>query len=227
VTTKSLLVVGAGPALGYSVAKRFCRAGFSVALISRNQGNLDALVHRLGKHGIEAAGFPADVADQESLRAAIAAAKARFGTIDVLEFSPAPDHDSVLDALSITPENARHHVGRTLIGAVTAVREVLPDMIERDQGAVLFTTGASAAVPLPSHASVGLGMSALRNYAQAVHVALRGTGVYAGTLMVATRIQKDTEGDPDLLADVYWRMYTERDKFETVVGDLAAVARMA
>jgi NADP-dependent 3-hydroxy acid dehydrogenase YdfG len=209
------------------VAKRFGRAGFSVALISRNQGNLDALVPRLGKHGIEAAGFPGDAADQESLRVAIAAAKARFGTVDVLEFSPAPDHDSVLDALSITPENAQLHVGRTLIGAITAVREVLPDMIERDQGAVLFTTGASAAVPLPSHASVGLGMSALRNYAHAMHAALRGTGVYAGTLMVATRIQKDTEGDPDLLADIYWRMCTERDRFETVVGDLAAVARMA
>ncbi|OBY28976.1 SDR family NAD(P)-dependent oxidoreductase, partial [Mycolicibacter kumamotonensis] len=173
--------------------------------------------------GIEAAGFTADVADQESLRAAIAAAKFRFGKVDVLEYSPAPDHDMVLDALSITPENARHHLSRTLLGAVTAAREVLPEMLERGEGAIFFTTGASATVPIPSHASVGLGMSALRNYANVLHAALQGTGVYAGTLMVATRIQKYTPGDPDLLADLYWSMYLQRNQFETVAGDLELI----
>ncbi|OBY29314.1 hypothetical protein ACT18_23730 [Mycolicibacter kumamotonensis] len=219
------MVVGAGPGLGYSVAERFGREGFRVALVSRGAMHLDALVTRLADRGIEAAGFTADVADRESLRAAITAAKASFGTVDVLEYSPAPDHHAVLDALSITPENARHHVDRTLIGAVTAAREVLPNMLERGDGAILFTTGASAAVPLPSHASVGLGMSALRNYANVLHAALQGTGVYAGTLMVATRIEKGTEGDPDVLADIYWSMYTDRDRFETVVGDLERLTR--
>lgn len=53
--------------------------------------------------------------------------------------------------------------------------------------------------------------------------ALQDTGVYAGTLMVATRIQKNTAGDPDLLAEEYWRMYLERNRFETVVGDLELI----
>jgi len=220
VIAKTLLVVGAGPGLGLSVAKRFGLKGFRVALISRTATNLDALVAGLQQRGVDAAGFTADVADQEALRAAIGAARARFGTVDVLEYSPAPDHHTVMDALSITPENAQHHVGRTLFGAVAAAREVLPEMLERRSGALLFTAGASAAVPIPSHASVGLGMSALRNYAGVLHAALKGTGVYAGSLMVATRIEKDTEGDPDTLADVYWNMYTDRDRAETIVGDL-------
>ena len=220
---KTLLVVGAGAGLGYSVAERFGREGFQVALISRGQENLDALVTRLARHGIPAAGFTADVTDAKSLRAAIAAAKTRFGTVDVLEYGPSPDSDSVVDALAITPANAAQHVDRALLGAITAVREVLPEMRERDDGALLFTTGASATVPIPSHASVGLGMSALRNYANVLHAALRDTGVYAGTLMVATRIQKNTSGDPDLLAREYWRMYLERNRFETVVGDLELI----
>ncbi|MCX2931753.1 SDR family NAD(P)-dependent oxidoreductase [Mycobacterium sp. CVI_P3] len=224
-SAKVLLVVGAGPALGYSLAERFGREGFAVALISRSSANLDALVSRLADHCVEAAGFPADVADEESLRSAITAAKVRFGTVDVLEYSPAPDHDTVLDALSITPQNARDHLGRSLVGAVTAAREVLPEMLERGSGAVLFTTGASATVPLPAHASVGLGMSALRNYATVLHAALAGTGVYAGTMMVATRIQKDTPGDPDRLADTYWNMYVKRDRVETIVGDLELLTR--
>jgi NADP-dependent 3-hydroxy acid dehydrogenase YdfG len=220
---KTLLVVGAGAGLGYSVAERFGREGFRVALISRNQGNVDALATRLARRGVEAAGFAADVMDEKPLSAAISAAKARFGAIDVLEYGPSPEHDDVMDALSITRANAANHVARTLLGAITAVREVLPDMLERDDGALLFTTGATATVALPSHASVGLGMSALRNYANVLHAALRGTGVYAGTLMVATLIQKDTPGDPDLLAEEYWRMYLARKRFETVVGNLELI----
>ena len=220
---KTLVVVGAGAGLGYSVAERFGREGFQVALISRRKNNLDTLVTRLARRGIQAAGFTADVMDQKSLKAAIAAAKTRFGTVDVLEYGPSPDSDSVVDALAITPANAAHHVDRALLGAITAVREVLPAMLEHDDGALLFTTGASAAVPIPSHASVGLGMSALRNYANVLHAALRDTGVYAGTLMVATRIQKNTAGDPDLLAETYWRMHVGRNRFETVVGDLELI----
>jgi NADP-dependent 3-hydroxy acid dehydrogenase YdfG len=222
---KTLLVAGAGAGLGYSVAERFGREGFQVALISRGKDKLDALVSRLARHGIAAAGFTADVTDRESLRAAIAAAKSRFGAVDVLEYSPTPDLDTVVDALAITPANAAHHLSRALLGAITAVREVLPDMLERDDGALLFTTGASATVPLPSHPSVGLGMSALRNYANVLHEALGGTGVYAGTLMIATRIQKTTAGDPDLPAEQYWRMYLERNRFEAVVGDLELIER--
>ncbi|WP_232839992.1 SDR family NAD(P)-dependent oxidoreductase [Nocardia aurea] len=221
---KTILVVGAGPGLGYSVAERFGREGFKVALVSRNEANLDDLVIRLGRRGIEAAGFTADVVDQESLTDAIAAAEARFGAVDVLEYSPAPEIHSVVDALAVTPTNAQLHIARALVGAITAVRAVLPGMIERADGTLFFTIGASAILPLPAHASVGLGMSALRNYAHVLHAALRGTGVYAGSLMVATRIAKDTPGDPDLLAAEFWTMYRARDRFEMVVGDLRSLA---
>ena len=218
--------MGAGPGLGYSVAERFGREGFQVAMISRSTDHLDTMVDRLVQRGVAAAGFVADVLQPTSLQSAIVAAKAEFGTVDVLEYSPTPDRDSVVDAFAITTANAQHHVALALLGAITAVREVLPEMRERDEGALLFTTGASAIIPVPSHASVGLGLSALRSYANVLHAALRGTGVYAGTLTIATRIEKGTTGDPDLLAEQYWSMYVERDRFETVVGELAAVARM-
>jgi hypothetical protein len=88
----------------------------------------------------------------------------------------------------------------------------------------LVVVGAGAglgySVAIPSHASVGLGVSALRTYTHVLHAALRRTGVYVGTLMVATLIHKNTPGDPDLLAEEYWRIYLARSRFETVVGDL-------
>ena len=41
-------------------ARRFGREGFSVALISREQGNVDRIADSLGDAGITAAGFAAD-----------------------------------------------------------------------------------------------------------------------------------------------------------------------
>jgi short-subunit dehydrogenase len=57
----AIAVVGAGPGLGLSIAKRFGREGFVVGLISRTQKNLDPLTAELNAAGIMAAGFAADV----------------------------------------------------------------------------------------------------------------------------------------------------------------------
>ena len=101
---KTLVVVGAGAGLGYSVAKRFGGEGFRVALISRSHDNVDALATRLA----------ADIMDQTSLQTAIAAAKARFGTIDVLEYGPSPERnrlETVVGDLELTEQSLRDHDG--------------------------------------------------------------------------------------------------------------------
>ncbi|XMN11137.1 SDR family NAD(P)-dependent oxidoreductase [Streptomyces griseobrunneus] len=84
----TIAIVGAGPGLGLSIAKAFGSHGFDVTLISRNKDKLDTLVAELSETGITAEGFPADVADPDQLTGALQAAIARFGQIDVLEFSP-------------------------------------------------------------------------------------------------------------------------------------------
>lgn len=85
-----IAIVGAGPSLGLSIARRFGRAGFAVALISRSAANLGTLTAELQRTGIEAAGFEADVRDRPALTGALAAAARRLGPVDVLEYSPAP-----------------------------------------------------------------------------------------------------------------------------------------
>jgi hypothetical protein len=64
---------------------------------ARNQEKLDGQVAELGAEGITAAGFAADVTKDASIKAAFAAAKARFGQIDVLEYSPVQIPASMAD----------------------------------------------------------------------------------------------------------------------------------
>ncbi|HEY6791649.1 MAG TPA: SDR family NAD(P)-dependent oxidoreductase [Trebonia sp.] len=220
-----IAIVGAGPGLGLAIARRFGREGFQVALVSRAQSRLDALAAILGAAGIEAAGFAADVLDRPSLRAALAAAGEHFGGIDVLEYSPAP-HDQtsdlvVADVTQVTPENIQRQVEYYVYGGVTAAQAVLPRMLERGSGTLLFTTGASSLLPFPQMGNIGIGAAGLRNYVLALNAALADKGVYAAHVPLATWIGSGgPETQADTIAGIYWELHTTREQAERLYSTL-------
>ena len=164
---------------------------------------------------IEAAGFPADVLNAPQLEAALARVKERFGPVDALEYSPTPSATEVATVLDVTPENATLQFGSQVLGAITSVRAVLPDMLARGNGALFFTTGLSAITPLPSLGNVGIAMAGLRTYAYSLNQALAPSGIYAGTLCIGIPITKgDPQKDPDLIAARIYEMCEQRDRVE-------------
>jgi NADP-dependent 3-hydroxy acid dehydrogenase YdfG len=220
-----IAIVGAGPGLGLAIARRFGREGFKVALISRAQSRLDALAAELAADGIEAAGFAGDILDRPSLRAALAAAAERFGGIDVLEYSPAPrDAPADLeraDVTQVTVENIQPQVEYYVYGGVTAAQAVLPGMLERGSGTLLFTTGASSLLAFPQMGNIGIGSAGLRNYVLALNAALADKGVYAAHVPLATWIGSGgPETQPDTIAAIYWELYTSRDQAERLYNTL-------
>lgn len=55
----TIAVIGAGPGLGFSLAKTFGRHGFRIAMVSRTQEKLDQYAEELRNLDIEAKGFVA------------------------------------------------------------------------------------------------------------------------------------------------------------------------
>jgi NAD(P)-dependent dehydrogenase (short-subunit alcohol dehydrogenase family) len=84
-----ILVLGAGPGLGMSVAHRFGKQGYAVALISRSADRHADYLSSLADAGVDAAAFTGDAMEPHSLRHAVEAARARFGRIDVGYYGPA------------------------------------------------------------------------------------------------------------------------------------------
>lgn len=143
----TIAIIGAGPGLGLALARRFGAEGFDVALIARNATTLDGLVAQLAAEGVTAARFAADVLDRPALRSALAAARERFGAIDVLEYSPADASAGPLapvDIRATTTQNVQPQIEYYLYGAMTATDEVLPEMLATGAGALFFTTGAGS-----------------------------------------------------------------------------------
>jgi NADP-dependent 3-hydroxy acid dehydrogenase YdfG len=240
--TKTIAIVGAGPGLGLSLARRFGHNGYRVALLARTRSRLDAHVAQLAQEGIEAGGHAADVLDRPGLAEALGAVEREHGSVDVLAYNPTPLGSALRGPEDLDVAAAMHQLDYSLLGAIEAVQVVLPGMLTRGDGGLLFTGGYSARFPIPSHASAGLALAALRNYAYVLNRSLADRGVYAGTVTVAGLILRSTTGDevlaappevrtalepllvdPDDIAGVYWAMLTRRDRVEEVVGNAALV----
>jgi NADP-dependent 3-hydroxy acid dehydrogenase YdfG len=227
---KTIAIFGAGPALGLAVARRFGREGFRAALLARDLSGLDSMVGELAGGGVEAAGFRANLTDRGAALAAVDAIQARFGPVDVLQYSPTPGGNllkspSQLDVATVAPL-----LDKFILTPVALVRRVLPGMLERGAGGLLFPMGAAAKYPMP-HLAGGMALSGLRNYAHTLHAELEPKNIYAGTLLIGAviegtaahrnasrwgngRVAVVRAGD---LADRCWDMYLKRDRAEDQV----------
>jgi NADP-dependent 3-hydroxy acid dehydrogenase YdfG len=227
------LVLGIGPGLGMSIAQRFGQEGFAVALVSRGAARHDAYVAELAARGVGAAAFPADVNDPAQLRTVLKEVTGRFGVPEVVYFGPgaADLDDRPVDITAIGPADVDK--GFALVRpAVDAVSQLLPAMLERGSGGLLFAGGLSGKIPMPALGGLALGAAALRQYALTLHAALAPRGLYAGTLTIGGVVERgdihamisaapatfgDLAGhtlDPDAIADVAWELYTARDRAE-------------
>lgn len=234
---KVIAVLGAGPGLGLSIARRFGREGFTTALVSRTDTR--HATYRSSLAGITAHTYAADVTDEAQLHAVLDRITAEAGEIDTVYFGPADPSGSGPAPLTEAGTDAlRAPFESIVLPAAAVVRAVLPRMLERGSGALFFAGGLSGKYPLPILGSLAPASAALRMYVLTLNAALRETGVYAGTLTIGGLIERGdihrifTERDlgftpgtlnPDDIADEAWSLYVERDRAEAEFNAMAAV----
>ncbi|MFQ3844727.1 SDR family NAD(P)-dependent oxidoreductase [Staphylococcus pseudoxylosus] len=211
---KTLVIVGAGTGLGLSIAKKFGTEGFRVATISRNAEKLKVIQEELSNLNIETKTYIADITDLEALKQSIQAIKIDFGSIDVIEFSPYAKEDKFTNILETTPDSVSEMLKTYLFPSIQLVNDVLPDMINKGEGAILFTTGVSTIFPLPFAGNAGIIGSGLRNYAENLYTQLKDKDIFIRHLSIGTVIEPGTVGDPDLIAEAWYNLYNQREKFE-------------
>ncbi|WP_251216706.1 SDR family NAD(P)-dependent oxidoreductase [Bacillus safensis] len=159
-----------------------------------------------------------DILNKAQISLAFAAIKEKYGFIDVVEYSPTPSIDTVANALDVTEENALYQFQFNVLGAISIIREVLPDMLDKQSGALLFTTGGAAINPVPMMGNVGIAVSGLRNYIFNLNSELKDKGIYAGHISIGIWMQPNS-GVQDKIADIWYDMYTKRDRVEEFITE--------
>jgi NAD(P)-dependent dehydrogenase (short-subunit alcohol dehydrogenase family) len=236
---KTIAIFGAGPALGLSIARRFSRERYQVALVARRQESLDELAAVLP--AAQTATFRADLLDPAQLTAAVAAIEERFGHIDVAVWSPGGLDQPRVEVLDIDPDELPDQLDLLLLAPIRLAGLLLPSMRKRGDGTILYASGTSALAPVPQLGNVGIALAGMRNYVLAANIALSGEGVYLGVVPIGGLIKnsaaeaavlnapaqfegfdmdalKLTTLDPDDIAEVFWDLNLKRDRAEEVVG---------
>ncbi|WP_167473596.1 SDR family NAD(P)-dependent oxidoreductase [Nocardia arthritidis] len=231
---RTAVVIGVGPGLGMSIAHRFGREGFAIALISRNPERHPGYIAALNDAGIEAKAYAADVLDMPRLRSALDT----IGAIDVMYYGATAMDPALPKPITTIDADEVRRAMTWVYPAVDTVAHVLPGMLERRSGALLFAGGLSAVRPLPALGSLAIATGAMRNYAVTLHAALAEHDIYAGTLTIGGLVERgdihrhvtahpeqfgDPTGrtlDPDVIAETAWRLYRERDSAEAVFDAL-------
>lgn len=125
------LITGAGRGMGIDIARAALAAGHAVVGTARNAASVTTA---LGEHD-DLLAVPLDVTDPEAAEAAVAAALARFGHLDVLVNSAGSFYAGFFEEMA--PEDFRAQIETTLFGPVNVTRAALPQMRAQRSGLVV------------------------------------------------------------------------------------------
>lgn len=89
--SRSIIIVGVGPFISYSLANKLAAQGWKLALLSRSQEKLDAVAEALkDKHqNAKIVTQAVNAGDANALLHALSRAKAELGSVDVLCYNAA------------------------------------------------------------------------------------------------------------------------------------------
>ncbi|WP_418125790.1 SDR family NAD(P)-dependent oxidoreductase [Variovorax sp. 160MFSha2.1] len=234
---KTLAIFGAGSGLGTSLAKRFGREGYRIALVARRAEPLEAFVAELARADIEAAAFPADLTKIDGIPALVRSIEERFSSVDVAVYAPAPSDANFVPAVELDAAKLQAMASIFMLSPIEVSHAVLPGMLARGDGAMIVVGGLAGVVAIPGMSGVGPAMAAARNYVLTLNAELVPKGVYAGTVSIGAVIDRSTglramtaSGakldprlpvlDPDDIAEDIWSLATKRDRPESILPPL-------
>ena len=210
---KVAAVVGVGPGLGAALARRFATE-YSVAISARSADYLRTLGAEIKAAGGNAVEVPADVGDRAQVESAFQSIRERLGPIGVLIYNAGSGAFGTI--ADITPEQYESSWRVNAFGAFVSAKQVVPDMIARGRGTILFT-GATAGVKAGAR-SVAFGPAkfAMRGLAQSLARDLGPRGIHVawinvdGSIDIPGRripgLEPEDMLNPDAIAETYWHL---------------------
>lgn len=132
---KTAIITGAGRGIGRATAIAFAKEGINLGLIGRTQANLEEVAEIAATHGVKVAIATADIANHDSVIAAVEHIQTELGAIDILINNAGVGKFGKF--LELSPEEFKNMIDVNLMGAYHVIRSVLPSMIEQNSGDII------------------------------------------------------------------------------------------
>ncbi|XP_047310132.1 3-ketodihydrosphingosine reductase-like [Impatiens glandulifera] len=232
-------VVGVGPKLGRSIARKFANEGYTVAILARDLGKLSTFAEEIAREEkTQVFAIRIDCSDSRSVREAFEGVLS-LGFVEVLIYNacqqPLDANWRPISFTDIPIDSFQKSMAVSSVGAFHCAQQVMPGMVERGRGTVLFTGSSASLNGMAGYTELCCGKFALRALSQCLAREFQPLGVHVAHVIIDgvigfprsnLRIVGGEDGsmDPDGLAQIYWQLHTQDRTAWTQEMDLCPTA---
>jgi short-subunit dehydrogenase len=174
------VVTGASSGIGFELSRQFAQHGFDLTIAAEDDG-IEGAAAALRAAGADVTPVQVDLATAEGVTELFERARQLGRPIDVVAINAGvavagPFVDTDLgDHLALIDLN--------VTGAVHLTRLVLPPMVARGEGKLLFTSSIAASMPGPYESTYAASKAFLYSFAEAIRTEVKDSGVTVTVLM--------------------------------------------
>lgn len=224
------VIAGVGQGLGASLARKFAKEGCRLGLIARSSDFLGTLTNELRGTGTKALAVPTDISQTDQVVAAFRRIREQLGPVDLLINNASAAGPFGQPFAKISPDSFARGWQVGVLGAFLCSQVVIPDMLKKGAGCILFT-GATSSVR-GAAITFSSAKFAMRGLAQGLARELWPKGIHVAHIIIDGVIREkeiklgteDQTGEslmnPAAIAEVYWGLVKQDRSAWTLELDL-------
>ena len=227
---KTAVISGVGPGLGASLVRKFASEGYQMGLLARSSEYIQTLAAELQASGTKALALPTDITDAQMVESSFNRIREELGAVDILINHAG--NAAWGEFAELTAEDFHRSWQVCAFGAFLCAQHVVPDMVEKGSGAILFTGATSAIRGRPGAIAFSSAKFAVRGLAWALARELGPKGIHVAHIIIdgvidtpSVRERYQLSEDeplllPDDIAEAYWSLVQQPKSAWTFELDL-------
>ncbi|MGD0869144.1 MAG: SDR family oxidoreductase [Bryobacteraceae bacterium] len=214
------LITGGGTGLGFAIASAFIQAGARVAITGRRESVLKEAANALGPCAVP---MVHDVTSKEGAGALIRKIEEQLAPVSIL-VNNAGIHLK-RDLLHTSVEEFQSVLDTHVLGSLSVTRAVLPAMMERRSGAILFMASMTSFIGMPNVVAYSAAKSAYAGMVRALACELGGHNIRVNAVapgwIETPMLHKALDGDAPRAARILARTPMARFGEPADIGNAA------
>lgn len=178
-------IVGVGAKLGRSVARKFAHEGYTVAILGRDLGRLSQFADEIAREEkAQVFAIRIDCSESRSIKEAFEGVLS-LGFVEVLVYNAYhPVSCSPTSFTDIRLDHFQKSLAVSSVGAFHCAQQVLPGMVERGRGTILFTGCAASLNGIAGYPDLCCGKFAMRALSQCLAREFQPQGVHVAHVII-------------------------------------------
>jgi NAD(P)-dependent dehydrogenase (short-subunit alcohol dehydrogenase family) len=203
---RTALIVGTGPGISASLARKLAGLGVKVGLAARDAGKLKELAAET-----RAVTFTADAADANAVATLFQEADRRLGEPDLVVYNASARAQGPIAELD--PAAVQRAVSISALGGFFVTQQAAKRMLPHGRGAILLTGATASVKGFAMSSAFAMGKFALRGLAQSAARELGPKGIHVAHFVIDGGVRSarrpdpadkpDGTLDPDAIAQTY------------------------